>query len=89
MEIVYLNNQFIEQKDARVPVMDRGFLFGDAIYEVIPFFNGVEVGMKEHLERLMTSGAKSNMPVRPYSHWEEVIHRLIKKNKISKICFLI
>ena len=41
MEFVYLNNQFVAQENARIPVMDRGFLFGDAIYEVIPFFKGL------------------------------------------------
>ena len=39
--IVYLNGEFLPITQAQVPVMDRGFLFGDAVYEVIPFFNGV------------------------------------------------
>ena len=87
MEFVYLNNQFVAQENARIPVMDRGFLFGDAIYEVIPFFNGRGFGMREHLERLMTSGTKSNIPIRPHSHWETVIDSLIKKNNMNDLDF--
>lgn len=53
--IVYLNGQFVPMNQAQVPVMDRGFLFGDAVYEVIPFFNGVGFRLEPHLQRLQYS----------------------------------
>ena len=40
-DVVYLNGEFIAAVDARVSVFDRGFLFADSTYEVIPFYNGV------------------------------------------------
>ena len=43
--------------------------------------------MREHLERLMTSGTKSNIPIRPHSHWETVIDSLIKKNNMNDLDF--
>ena len=53
--IVYLNGEFLPITQAQVPVMDRGFLFGDAVYEVIPFFNGVGFRLEQHLQRLQYS----------------------------------
>lgn len=50
--MVYLNGQFIEPEQARVSVFDRGFLFGDAVYEVIRYFNGKPYAMDLHVQRL-------------------------------------
>ncbi|MFT6915686.1 MAG: D-alanine transaminase [Motiliproteus sp.] len=50
--IVYLNGEFVPMAQARVSVMDRGFLFGDAVYEVIPFFYGIGFRLEQHLQRL-------------------------------------
>jgi len=49
---VYLNGEFIPAAEARVSVFDRGFLFGDAVYEVIRYFSGVPFAMDLHLQRL-------------------------------------
>jgi D-alanine transaminase len=40
MSIVYLNGKFLPQDQACIPVLDRGFIFGDGIYEVIPVYGG-------------------------------------------------
>ncbi|HSJ48124.1 MAG TPA: D-amino acid aminotransferase, partial [Gammaproteobacteria bacterium] len=40
MTTVYLNGTFEPQDQARVSIMDRGFLFGDGVYEVIPAYGG-------------------------------------------------
>ena len=50
--ICYLNGDFLPLGEARVSVLDRGFIFGDAIYEVIPVFNGHPLRLAEHLDRL-------------------------------------
>ena len=39
---VYLNGEFLPLEQARIPVMDRGFLFGDGVYEVIPVYDLVK-----------------------------------------------
>jgi D-alanine transaminase len=51
----FLNGDFIDISQATVSVLDRGFLFGDSIYEVFPIFNGTTFGTQEHLERLNNS----------------------------------
>ncbi len=50
--IAYLNGQFLPLAEARISPLDRGFLFGDGVYEVIPVFEGTPFLLKEHLERL-------------------------------------
>ncbi|MEX2375342.1 MAG: aminotransferase class IV, partial [Dehalococcoidia bacterium] len=52
MTIVYLDGQFVGKSEAKVSVDDRGFLLGDGVYEVIPFYSGVPFGLDRHLERL-------------------------------------
>ena len=53
--IVYLNGEYLPRDEARVSVLDRGFLFGDGVYEVIPVFGGKLMRIDEHLERLQRS----------------------------------
>ncbi|WP_445428475.1 aminotransferase class IV [Alishewanella sp. HL-SH05] len=52
MSTVYLNGQFIPASEAKISPMDRGFLFGDGIYEVIPSYHGRFVGFAPHITRL-------------------------------------
>ncbi len=49
---VFLNGEWINPENALVSVFDRGFLLGDGIYEVTPFYNGKPFKLKEHLDRL-------------------------------------
>lgn len=53
--VVYLNGQFLKLADARISVLDRGFIFGDGIYEVVSFYRGKPFRMDEHLARLQRS----------------------------------
>lgn len=53
--IVYLNGEFIPQENAKISIMDRGFLFGDGVYEVVPVFNGKMLRLEGHLTRLTNS----------------------------------
>ena len=53
--IVYLNGQFLPEDQATISIMDRGFLFGDGIYEVVPVINGKLVDKHYFLERLGNS----------------------------------
>lgn len=79
--IVFLNNQFIEKENAKVSVLDRGFLFGDGIYEVIPVYQSVCFRLQEHLDRLQACLNKINIQS-PYTseEWESLISQVIAKN---------
>jgi D-alanine transaminase len=53
--MVFLNGQFLPLEDAKVPVLDRGFIFGDGVYEVVPVYSKVAFRLEEHLARLERS----------------------------------
>ncbi len=78
---VYLNGCFQPLKDAQVSVMDRGFLFGDSIYEVIPSYNGRLFRLAHHLERL-NNGLQAIGIHGPMSEseWRSVLERLIQQD---------
>ena len=53
--IVFLNGEFLPEAKAQVSVLDRGFIFGDGIYEVIPVYGGKMFRFNEHMTRLQNS----------------------------------
>src|SRR4026208_2302261 len=67
-------------EEARVPVLDRGFIFGDGIYELVPVYSRVPFRMDEHLARLERSLAAVRIR-NPYSRaeWREIILQLVAK----------
>ncbi len=50
--IVYLNGAYVRLGEAQISVLDRGFIFGDGIYDVVPCYQGRPFRMAEHLARL-------------------------------------
>ncbi|MCG5508848.1 D-amino acid aminotransferase [Ectothiorhodospira lacustris] len=79
--IIYLNGEFVPEAQARVSVFDRGFLFGDGIYEVIPVFGGHPLRLTEHLERLERSLAEVRID-NPHDRtgWKGLFMTLLEKN---------
>jgi D-alanine transaminase len=77
MNTVYLNGEFMPIEEARVPVMDRGFLFGDGVYEVIPVYSRRPFRLTEHLRRLAGSLAAIRLePPLPDAEWTRIIERI-------------
>ena len=76
--LVYLNGEYLPLSQAKVPVLDRGFLFGDGVYEVIPVYGGKAFRLEEHLRRLEQSLAGIEM-ADPLSStaWAAIFERLI------------
>jgi D-alanine transaminase len=76
--LVYLNGRFIPPEEACVPVMDRGFLFGDSVYEVIPAYGVHLFRFTEHLDRLDRSLGAIGM-TNPLSRtdWRQVMETLL------------
>ena len=79
--VVYLNGEYLPQSQARISVLDRGFLFGDGVYEVIPVFGGEPLRLNEHLERLQRSmdrvGLQNPLSI---SEWNDVFQTLLERN---------
>lgn len=80
-DIVFLNDRFLPQDQAFVPVMDRGFVFGDGVYEVIPVYGGRLFRVDEHLQRLQHSldGIRLANPM-SNAEWTEILQRLAQAN---------
>jgi D-alanine transaminase len=80
-DTVYLNGEYLALADAKISVMDRGFLFGDGVYEVIPAYAGRLFRLEDHLERLDNS-LKSIRLRNPHSHeqWRTLLTVLLKKD---------
>ena len=78
MKTVYLNGEFLPLEQARVPVMDRGFLFGDGVYEVIPVYGRQPFRLNEHLARLQESldGIRLTNP-HNITEWENLVLQII------------
>lgn len=79
--IVYLNGKFLPLNEAHISVMDRGFLFGDAIYEVIPMFDGRLFRPLEHLQRFKRSiiAISLNLTLQE-DKFLEIFEQLIQRN---------
>ncbi|MCL7420285.1 MAG: D-amino acid aminotransferase [Methylobacter sp.] len=78
---VYLNGQYLPLNEAKISVMDRGFLFGDGIYEVIPAYRGKLFRFQEHMERLENSLNNIRL-INPYSReqWLEILTALLSSS---------
>lgn len=78
---IYLNGQFMPIEQAQISVLDRGFIFGDGVYEVIPVYSRRAFRLTEHLQRLQAS-LHSIQLSNPHSEveWIALINELIARN---------
>jgi D-alanine transaminase len=75
---VYLNGQYLPLCEAKISVLDRGFLFGDGIYEVIPCYSGNLFHFQEHMQRLENSLSSIRL-ANPHTReqWLEILTPLL------------
>ncbi|MBU1214915.1 MAG: D-amino acid aminotransferase [Gammaproteobacteria bacterium] len=83
---VYLNGAFMPIEEAKVPVLDRGFIFGDGVYEVIPVYSGRPFRMRDHLQRLQHSLDGIRLP-NPHSidEWEGILNEMIARTALEDL----
>lgn len=81
MKIAYLNDEYLPLEQARISVLDRGFLFADGVYEVIPVYGGRLFRLDQHLDRLEASlnGIRLANPL-SHAQWRAVLARLVDMN---------
>jgi D-alanine transaminase len=80
-DIVHLNGKFMPIEEAHVPVLDRGFIFGDGVYEVIPVYSKHPFRLAEHLRRLQCSLDKVRITnPRSDAEWTQLIDEIIRLN---------
>jgi D-alanine transaminase len=81
MSMIYLNGKFMPIEEACVPVLDRGFIFGDGVYEVIPAYSRKLFRLESHLHRLQHS-LDSIRLTNPYnnSQWHDLLEKIVAGN---------
>jgi D-alanine transaminase len=77
---VYLNGLFLPISEAKVSVLDRGFIYGDGVYEVVPVYGREPYRLRQHLARLQRSLDGIRL-ANPHSDadWEGIIRELIAR----------
>jgi D-alanine transaminase len=81
MSIAYLDGAYLPIEEARISPLDRGFLFGDGVYEVVPSYAGSMVGFAPHIARMQDGLAAVGMTLDwSESDWAELCNRLISEN---------
>ncbi|MBU8848952.1 MAG: D-amino acid aminotransferase [Desulfobacterales bacterium] len=88
-ELAYLNGKILPIKETYIPVEDRGYQFGDAVYEFIASYNGKMFCMKEHLDRLQYSMEGLSFPKVDRNFIEQAIDELFKKAQITRAALYI
>lgn len=80
--MIYLNGDFMPIEEAHIPVLDRGFIFGDGVYEVIPVYSRRPFRLAEHLRRLQHSldGIRMKNPHADVE-WGDLLEQLIAANE--------
>lgn len=84
--LVYLNGEYKSLKDAKISVLDRGFLFGDGVYEVIPAYKGELFYFSDHVKRLQHSLQRISLEIAYDSaKWQNILTPLLDKNRNQAI----
>lgn len=79
--VVYLNGEYLALSQAKISVLDRGFLFGDGVYEVIPVFGDKPLRLDEHLERLQRSMVRVSLKsTLTHDEWYQIFLKLLDSN---------
>lgn len=80
-QTVFLNDEFLPIEQARVPVLDRGFIFGDGIYEVVPVYDRRPFRWPQHLARLGRSLAMAGIAnPRDEAGWTALVSELVRRH---------
>ncbi|WP_298053458.1 D-amino acid aminotransferase [uncultured Paenalcaligenes sp.] len=87
--IVYLNGDYTRLADAKVSVLDRGFIFGDGIYDVVPAYKGQAFRMDEHLGRLERSLKLIGLEVNyTRQDWEKLVLDMLARVSQGQDCMV-
>lgn len=86
MSMAYLNGEYLPLEECKVSVLDRGFIFGDAIYELIPIYHSKPFYLQAHLARLARSLDQIKIS-NPHTDevWGEIISNLIEQSGLTQL----
>jgi D-amino acid aminotransferase len=82
--VFYLNGRYVGEADARISALDRGFLFGEGLFETWPTYRGRSFGLREHLARLAKSARALGIPFDAGAPWETRTRKLARLNGFTQ-----
>jgi len=83
-ELAYINGKMVKLNEAKVDALDRGFIFGDGLYEVIAFYQGIPYQMEQHLERYLEGASEILLENHPSAgELKEIADRLLQKSSVK------
>lgn len=84
MSVYFMKDQYTAQDDVKVSIDDRGYYFGDGVYEVIKIYEGQPFTAVEHIERLFRSAEKIKLTM-PYNKTEvlNIVNGLVERNNLA------
>jgi D-alanine transaminase len=89
MEVVYLNGQFLPKDQALISPDDRGFLFGDSVYEVARWYGGYFFDLQGHAARFRRSMKEISIVWEEEAKLEEIFVELIQRNELGPECAIV
>jgi D-alanine transaminase len=89
METVYLNGKYVPREQAVISPDDRGFLFGDSVYEVVRWYGGYFFDMEGHMNRLRRSLNETRITWEEVDSFPQIAEELIHKNDLGSDCTLV
>ena len=83
--MIFLNGDWMPVEEAKVSVLDRGFIYGDGVYEYVPVINGNPYRLEGHLARLSNSCKEIGLK-NPYSNgeWTELVKQIVEKKRDAR-----
>ena len=80
---MYLNGRMVEEAEARISVLDRGFLYGDGVFETVRIYHGRPVWLDRHLARLSQSCRAIRLEAPSTVNWRDVFRQVIARNQLD------
>jgi branched-chain amino acid aminotransferase len=79
----YLNGRYVSEANAMISALDRGFLFGEGLFETWPTYRGRPFGLREHLARIEKSARALGIPFDKSENWGARTEKLAKLNNLT------
>src|SRR3990172_6409243 len=84
MAVVYLNERFVQAERAKVSAFDRGFSYGDGLFETMRAYSGWVFALERHLERLRKGAVQIGIPFdEDVPRWRRVMDALLRRNGLQ------
>ncbi|MHB1189586.1 MAG: aminotransferase class IV, partial [Armatimonadota bacterium] len=80
--LVYLNGEFVPERDAKISIFDSALMFGDMVFEMTRSFNGKQFKLREHMERMFRGIKQLQIPIaQTVEEMEDLCYKTMEMNQ--------